>query len=57
MSLDHLTDETSFYRAVHHLAEIAWDKNLTVEALLSLAEVVDPIEPPDTPAMATEPGS
>lgn len=42
--MNELTDEVEFYRAMHRLTEIAWDRRLTVEALLTLAELLD--EPP-----------
>lgn len=42
--MNELTDEAQFYRAMHRLTEIAWDRRLTVEALLTLAELLD--EPP-----------
>lgn len=42
--MDELTNQAAFYRAVHRLAEKAWDSRLTVEALMTLAELID--EPP-----------
>ena len=42
--MDELTNEAEFYRAMHRLTEIAWDRRLTVEALLTMAELLD--EPP-----------
>lgn len=42
--MNELTDEVEFYRAMHRLTEIAWDRRLTVEALLAMAELLD--EPP-----------
>ena len=42
--MNELTDEAQFYRAMHRLTEIAWDRRLTVEALLTLAELLG--EPP-----------
>nr|MDT0658525.1 hypothetical protein [Micromonospora sp. DSM 115978] len=42
-ALDELTVECEFYAAVHELAIVAWRTGRTVEALLSLADAVDPI--------------
>nr|MDT0661740.1 hypothetical protein [Micromonospora sp. DSM 115978] len=36
--------EAHFYRAMHELAIVAWRRELTVEALLALTEVVEPSE-------------
>ncbi|MDG4827894.1 hypothetical protein O7627_01090 [Solwaraspora sp. WMMD1047] len=41
--LDELTVQVRFYQAMHELAILAWSKGLTVEALLTLAELVDPL--------------
>ena len=41
--LDDLTVEVRFYRAMHELAVMAWKKDLTVEALLSMSELVEPV--------------
>nr|MDT0657205.1 hypothetical protein [Micromonospora sp. DSM 115978] len=39
--LDDLMVETRFYRAMHELAILAWQKGLTVEALMTMADLVD----------------
>lgn len=44
MQVSELTNQAEFYRAMHRLMEIAWDRRLTVEALLAMAELLD--EPP-----------
>ena len=49
-ALDELTIECEFYGAMHELAVLAWRPGLTVEALLAVADVVDPgaaDRPPD----------
>lgn len=40
--LGELTDEKDFYRAVQRLAELAWQRRLTVETLMVLAELLEP---------------
>lgn len=50
--IDDLTVEVDFYAAMHELAVVAWRKDLTVEALLTLTELLDW---PDRPE-ATEAG-
>ncbi|MGW4461105.1 hypothetical protein [Micromonospora sp. NPDC004704] len=46
MSAPHqLTKEPEFYGEMHRLAEVAWKKNMTVEALLTLTELVEPYDP------------
>nr|MDT0662864.1 hypothetical protein [Micromonospora sp. DSM 115978] len=41
--LDDLMVESSFYAAMHELAILAWRRELTVEALLKMTELVDPL--------------
>jgi hypothetical protein len=41
--LDELSIETQFYATMHELSILAWQKGLTVEALLLMAELVDPL--------------
>lgn len=41
--LEDLMIETRFYAAMHELAILAWKKELTVEALLQMTELVDPL--------------
>lgn len=44
--LDELTVESRFHAAVHELAALAWRDGLAMEALLALAELVDPLPRP-----------
>jgi hypothetical protein len=55
--LDELTVEARFYRSMHELTILAWRKGLTVEALLMLAELVEPLtDPADEPGELRGPG-
>ncbi|MFY1670018.1 hypothetical protein ACN27G_08665 [Plantactinospora sp. WMMB334] len=47
MSLEELTHEEPFYAAVRLLAETAWRRRMTVEALLALTDLLDPLDDPD----------
>lgn len=51
--LDELMVETHFYRAMHELTVLAWKKGLTVEALLTMTELVD-IQVEEAAAPCTE---
>lgn len=41
--LEDLSIETQFYAAMHELTALAWAKGMTVEALLTMAELVEPL--------------
>jgi len=41
-ALDELTVECRFYAAMHELARLAWQHNMTVDALLTLTELLIP---------------
>jgi hypothetical protein len=45
-----LTEEKDFYRAMQRLAEVAWSKRMTVEALFALADVLEPPNDAERPA-------
>ncbi|MEN3610790.1 hypothetical protein [Plantactinospora sp. ZYX-F-223] len=44
MSLEELTHQEPFYAAMRMMTETAWRRNMTVEALLALTELLDPID-------------
>ncbi|GAB3975457.1 hypothetical protein V1634_32765 [Plantactinospora veratri] len=44
MSLEELTHRKPFYAAMRLLTETAWRRNMTVEALLTLTELLDPTD-------------
>ncbi|MFI6760565.1 hypothetical protein ACIBF5_15665 [Micromonospora sp. NPDC050417] len=44
-ALDQLTKEPEFYGEMHRLAEVAWKRNMTVDALLMLTELLEPYDP------------
>ncbi|WP_159079534.1 hypothetical protein [Plantactinospora sp. BC1] len=44
MSLEELTHREPFYAAMRLLTETAWRRNMTVEALLTLTELLDPTD-------------
>jgi hypothetical protein len=46
-ALDELTVECEFYAAIHELAIVAWCTGRTVEALLALADAIDPVPTTD----------
>nr|MDT0658321.1 hypothetical protein [Micromonospora sp. DSM 115978] len=50
--LDELMVEARFYRAMHELTILAWRKGLTVEALLMMTELVDPLSDDAPPPSA-----
>ncbi|GIG91721.1 hypothetical protein [Plantactinospora endophytica] len=56
MSLEELTHEEPFYAAIRLLAETAWRRGMTVETLLTLTDLLDPLNNPDTddPVRRTE---
>ncbi|MDW5329413.1 hypothetical protein [Plantactinospora sp. KLBMP9567] len=48
MSLEELTHKEPFYAAMRLLTETAWRRNMTVEALLTLTELLDPADDANT---------
>ncbi|WP_159104486.1 hypothetical protein [Plantactinospora sp. BB1] len=54
MSLEELTHREPCYAAMRLLTETAWRRNMTVEALLTLTELLDPTDDTHTGQPAGE---